>query len=237
MKALISLITLTWLCCLPALHAQDPELQDEADTLSGLEYAIRTGDWPGERPVDGRRSRNGVRRVSVPRGAARVGCICMDDTPNATRSIGACSGHGGVRYWLYRTVEGDTVRVVTGRHERHPGPLTEAERSALVQRRAERTARLLAPVAYGPSTPVVIVSPNALTPAPPPPADAGDPLGWPDVAGAAVAGGALAYSIRILLRWMSANPVLAHHALRYLLRYRRRSATRKNRAPARKTRL
>lgn len=34
----------------------------------------------------------------------RVGCICRDDVRQDRTGSGACSGHGGVKYWLYADV-------------------------------------------------------------------------------------------------------------------------------------
>ena len=82
--------------CLPAgtLPAQDPDI--EATERAIMEDIYRSSDEPGEIPTgfrDRHRS-NGTKRVSVPDGAFRVGCICMDDSPSKAQSIGACSGHG-----------------------------------------------------------------------------------------------------------------------------------------------
>lgn len=32
----------------------------------------------------------------------RLGCICMDGSRSQTKGRGACSGHGGVKYWIYK---------------------------------------------------------------------------------------------------------------------------------------
>ena len=190
--------------------AQDPDI--EANERAAMEEFFRTSEQPGETPVNARQRRGHTKRVSVPKGAVRVGCVCMDDTPSATRSVGACSGHGGVRYWLYRTLEGDTVRVLTARHEQHPHPLDSAERSELVspeERGRRRTA-------VGPAVPtVVIVQPLQ---------SEGLPAGtdWPEVFGL-TAGGILAViAMRILLGWAATQSPLIRDALHYLLRSRRR---------------
>lgn len=219
------------LCGDPApAAAQDPDI--EADERSALESVYRSSDGEGETPVSaGQRRRKGDKRVSVPRGAFRIGCICMDESVSPAHSIGACSGHGGVRYWLYRTQEGDTVRILTGRHERHPQPLDSAERSEIAQKRIERpkkqsgAANSLSPVAYGP--PVVVM---------PSPEPAGV-FGWGEVLAVAVAGVALYIIVRMLLRWTNTNQTLVRYALRHLLRSRKRPPARKSRKTARKTRV
>ncbi|MCC5946569.1 MAG: hypothetical protein JJT94_16680 [Bernardetiaceae bacterium] len=35
----------------------------------------------------------------------RVGCVCKDGERRSTTGAGSCSGHGGVKYWLYADVE------------------------------------------------------------------------------------------------------------------------------------
>jgi len=57
----------------------------------------------------------------------RIGCICMDGSRRDERGRGACSGRGGVRYWLYQ-VDDSVVQYATDRHWEHPEPLSETER-------------------------------------------------------------------------------------------------------------
>lgn len=228
---LLSFCLLLLLCGNPArIPAQDPDI--EADERSVLEDIYRSSDEAGETPVSyGRRQRrNGDKRVSVPRGAFRIGCICMDDSGSPAQSIGACSGHGGVRYWLYRTAEGDTLRIITGRHERHPQPLDAAEMSGVAKKRVERSKNL--PAIADPLSPAL--APQVVVM--PVPESAGA-FGWGEVVAFSVAGVALFFTVRMLLRWTNANQTLVRYALRHLLRPRKRPAARKSRKTARKARV
>ena len=221
----ILLLFLLWYPPLAAF-SQDPDL--ETDERSVLEDIYRSSDGEGEVPTGfgARRRQSGHKRVSVPPGGVRVGCICMDDTRSATQSIGACSGHGGVRYWLYRTPAGDTARVLTARHERHPHPLTEAERSELVQPKAkpQRQTAALAPQVLvlqpPPMAPVAYAAPSAAPP--------DDGLSWSETAAVGFGGGAVYALLRFLLGWSERNPNLFRYALRHFVRPRRRPAARKN---------
>lgn len=226
-------LSLLFLSLLPAARAQDPDI--EVDERSVLDSIYRSSDEAGEIPTGAgeRRRRGGNKRVSAPRGAIRLGCICMDDSRSEAVSIGACSGHGGVRYWLYRTVEGDTARVMTGNHERHPQPLDSAERSETVPRRPEKQA---APFAF----PVTYFHPGAAAPPPviilqAPEVEA--PIGWGELGLLLMAFGMFLLLSWLLERWVGQNKPLVRYALRYLLRHRERSLARQNRKTARKTRL
>lgn len=220
------------LCPAARLLAQDPDI--EANERAVMEEVFRTSDQPGETPTS-RRQRDGhTKRVSVPKGAFRIGCVCMDDTHSDTRSTGACSGHGGVRFWVYRTPEGDTVQILTGRHERHPHALSATEMSELSQKRADRTQNLRtvaqppAPMQYMAPTPPpqVVVMP-----------DTRDRLDWGDAAALSVTGASIFFVARMLLRWAGNNPTLVRYALRHLLRPRKRPAARPNGQTARKKRV
>lgn len=61
----------------------------------------------------------------------RVGCICMDQERQSKKGTGACSGHGGVRFWLYQQDNGWVLEFPTKRHKKHPAPLTAEELSQL----------------------------------------------------------------------------------------------------------
>ena len=61
----------------------------------------------------------------------RIGCICMDDDRQNKRGTGACSGHGGVRFWLYQQESGWILEFPTKRHKKHPAPLSYEERTRL----------------------------------------------------------------------------------------------------------
>lgn len=198
------------------LLAQDPDI--EANERSAMEDFFRTSEQPGETPANARQRRGNTKRVSVPKGAARIGCVCMDDSRSPARSIGACSGHGGVRYWLYLTPEGDTVRVLTARHEFHPHPLDSTERTELVQAQEQRR-QSPANTAAAPTIlvlPLAYTTPSAAVPAPAPAAD------WPEVAGLTAGGVLLVIALRLMLGWADKHMPLFSDALHYLLRSRRR---------------
>ncbi len=213
-----------------ALVAQDPDI--DSNERARMEEIFRSSDREGEIPVSRRQREGKTKRVSVPKGAFRIGCICMDDTRSDTRSTGACSGHGGVRFWVYRTREGDTVHVLTGRHERHPQALDAAEMSELVQKRADRTQNLptvakpVAPVPYASPSPPVVVLP-----------DHGNHFGWGDAAVLGAAGLTLFVIVRFVLGWVHHNENLIRYALRHLLRPGKRPPARPRRKTARKKRV
>lgn len=194
-----------------AAPAQDPDL--ETDEKARLEEIFRTSEQEGETPTNRRQRDKKVKRMSAPKGSFRIGCHCMDGTYSDTRSIGSCAGHGGVRYWVYRTREGDTVHVLTARHEIHPQPLDAAEMSELSQKRADRTQNLakpLAPVPYASPQNPVVVMPDS------------DQFDWPDAAALSAAGLAVYFIVRLILRWLKDNERLVRYALRHLLRHRKR---------------
>ena len=141
--------------------AQDPDIQNDR-----WDEIFRTSDLEGETPTASRRFHGFTKRVSVPDGSVRLGCLCMDDTPSDVRSKGACSGHGGVRYWIYKTAEGDSFRLSTQRNEVHPEPLDTAEMSAMSYKKAEKTAatRLADAISMMPIT--IVLPPTAAGVAP-----------------------------------------------------------------------
>jgi hypothetical protein len=206
------------------VQAQDPDIQAEEDAR--LEEIFRTADLPGQTPVN-RRDRAEKKRVSAPKDGIRVGCQCMDDTRQDAHSSGACSGHGGVRYWLYRAPSGDTVKVLTERHERHPHPLTEQERSEMNPQKAPRNKGPVFPTASlmpAPVAPVVVM--------PAPGAGGGGFFDWSDVAGITAIGVSAYVTVRFVLGWVKKNERLVRYALRHLLRPRKRSIAGKNRKDA-----
>jgi len=209
-RCLLLLLLLPLLCA-----GQDPDL--EADEQARLEEIFRSSEQEGETPTNRRQRDKKVKRVSAPKGAFRIGCHCMDGSYSDTHSIGSCSGHGGVRFWVYRTREGDTVHVLTARHEIHPQPLDAAEMSELSQKRADRTQNLVksvAPMPYSaPQNPVVVMPES-------------DGFDWPDAAALSAAGIALYFIVRLILRWLKDNERLVRYALRNLLRHRKRPPTR-----------
>ena len=220
--------------------AQDPDIQQEYPGEGSMDEVFRTSELDGESPTSarGRRGKEQTKRVSVPKGAFRVGCICMDDTRSAVRSVGACSGHRGVRYWLYRTVEGDTVRVLTGNHERHPGPLDAAELSELAQKREKKTQNLTPFAAQQPVVPTIgpgAAAAPVVTYLPAPAAGDGPAWMWPL---ALVLSSVFLYlTVRFVLHWAEANQEFLRDALSDFLRHRKRPAARKSRKDAGTPRL
>lgn len=96
----------------------------------------------GEVSTSRRNRRAAYRLPEPPPGAFRLGCVCMDGTRADTRGIGACSGHGGVRYWVHRKREGDTLLLPTERHLKHPEALPAEKMMELSRKRADRTRRM-----------------------------------------------------------------------------------------------
>jgi len=212
--------------------AQDPDI--EADERSVLEDIYRSSDGDAEIPTAFRdRNSRQKKRVSAPEGAQRIGCVCMNGSSSPAHSTGACSGAGGVRFWLYRSKEGDTTRVLTGRHERHPQPLDSAELSE-TNRAKPKKAR----TEIGPLQPIIqpiIYSPIAANQL------QGNGNGglfdWSDAATITGGGISLYVVLRFLLGWIHNHQTLIRYALRHLLRFGKRPAPRKSRKTPPKTRL
>lgn len=109
-----------------AAYAQVEQVIEEVliDQLSDEELwdtAYHTSDEEGEK------STQYHHRESPPDGAIRTGCECMDGEVLEQKGQGACSGHGGVRYWRYQLVDGDLYLMPTDRHRDHPEPLSKTE--------------------------------------------------------------------------------------------------------------
>ncbi len=100
--------------------------QDSADEAREAQWdeSWRTSEQPDERAT-------GFGRNAPPPQGRRMGAICMDDTRQDDAGRGACSGHGGVRYWIYQVSEDSTVLYPTERHWAHPEPLAPEERMSL----------------------------------------------------------------------------------------------------------
>jgi hypothetical protein len=109
-----------------SINAQQTGRFGGPPSANGWDSIYRMSDQPGERGSAGNRP-----NYSYADGK-RVGCICMDDTRSKSLGVGACGGHGGVRYWLtLKPGRTDTVRVATDRHYDHPHPLSQEERDNL----------------------------------------------------------------------------------------------------------
>jgi hypothetical protein len=104
----------------------------EADSLlkkeddAGWDERYRTSEEEGEKGTQ-----FSFDVVHPPEGSKRMGCICMDEVSMDLKGTGACSGHGGVRFWVYELKDGDEFLLPTERHKSHPSPLTEEELSGL----------------------------------------------------------------------------------------------------------
>lgn len=70
----------------------------------------------------------------------RVGCICRDGVRQNTISAGACSGHKGVKYWLYADVS---------IYEQYASDLPAIPDSDLVQLTPEEAKRIAKSIAKG----------------------------------------------------------------------------------------
>jgi hypothetical protein len=70
----------------------------------------------------------------APKDGQRIGCVCMDGHTKGQRGKGACSGQGGVRFWVYRMPDSTVLRHATWRHDQHPEPLVADELTKLDSR-------------------------------------------------------------------------------------------------------
>ncbi|WP_345370311.1 hypothetical protein [Algivirga pacifica] len=108
-----------------------PIPEDSVDYEDGfdpeeLERILRTSSDP--------ESRGTARRDNTqPPDGDRIGCICMDGSKQDMRGRGACSGYGGVRFWLYELFDhpDSVVLYATKRHREHPEALDKRELMAL----------------------------------------------------------------------------------------------------------
>jgi len=53
-----------------------------------------------DNPVNLNNNSQDVYQIHKPR--KRIGAVCRDGTTTSATGRGACSHHGGVRYWLYK---------------------------------------------------------------------------------------------------------------------------------------
>jgi hypothetical protein len=91
------------------------------DSLTGWDKIFRTSDLDGEVPTQAnRRHWKGNVPKNLPDGSERVGCVCMNGAVRPTVGTGSCNGRGGVRFWLIKTPNGDTIQQPTIRHEGSP---------------------------------------------------------------------------------------------------------------------
>jgi hypothetical protein len=98
------------------------KMEDDAD----WDESYRTSEEEGEKGTQ-----FSFDVMHPPEGSERMGCICMDEVSMDLKGTGACSGHGGVRFWVYKLENGDEFLLPTDRHKSHPSLLTEEELSGL----------------------------------------------------------------------------------------------------------
>ncbi len=124
---------------------QQPQRAPEADTPAsrkGMDYIWRSSDLPGQQAVGSRRQINRANQYAPPApptGSKRAGSVCMDYTQTGTTGSGSCSGHGGVRFWMYAAAAKDTFLQPTFLHAERPDSLPASELvhlSAYVRHRA-----------------------------------------------------------------------------------------------------
>lgn len=108
-------------------QTSDNEQNDVNPPRHGIDSVWRSSDFEGEVPT--LRQQRKPKRIDgsavLPEGSERVGCICMDYFVQEHIGRGACSGHNGVRFWLYLLPSGDTVQIPTLRHGAHPDTLSD----------------------------------------------------------------------------------------------------------------
>ena len=215
--------------------AQEPDI--EAQERRVLEEIYRSSDHEGEIPTAFRERKDRyTKRMSAPKNATRIGCICMDGSNSNARSAGACSGRGGVRFWLYQNVEGDTVRILTGRHERHPQALDSVELSETNRSRPKATRAGIVTSVLQPVIQPIIISPYTANQLPVPMYDGGG-FDWSNAVTIFGAGMSFYLILQLLLRWIHTHQTLVRYALRHLLRFGKRPTARKSRKNTPKARL
>lgn len=120
-------IIFTMLCCLAGWSLYGQALRSEPDTAAEL-FEV----WRASEQGSGRRTEVRV----MPGKGRRIGAICVDGSTSKATGRGACSGHGGVAYWLYEDSTGrqpvrvePTARAGDSLTGRSAGPLADAART------------------------------------------------------------------------------------------------------------
>ncbi|MEZ4885635.1 MAG: hypothetical protein R3E32_12955 [Chitinophagales bacterium] len=114
----------------------DEKKKEDVDG-DGWDDVRRTSEGKGEKGTQYQRKNQNFKGVG-----RRVGAMCMDDSMQEEGGRGACSGHGGVRFWLYEKEDGTIERIATQRHLDHPDPLDSEEMSYLAAVNEERKENL-----------------------------------------------------------------------------------------------
>ncbi len=118
----------------------DAEAEDEAlppeddDYTDDYDETYRTSEEEDERGT--RYDFNHLR--DQPSGK-RVGCICMDGARQLNKGFGACSGRGGVRFWLFESPTGEEIKKQTQKHALHPDDLSTEEMANLAAHQPKQT--------------------------------------------------------------------------------------------------
>lgn len=100
---------------------------DEAETDTSTEITQPDGN-PADEVYRTSQNPDTTQPRYPPKDGIRIGCICMDNTAQDDVGRGACSGRGGVRYWLYKLPDKtEPVYFATERHHNHPQDLTPTE--------------------------------------------------------------------------------------------------------------
>jgi hypothetical protein len=115
-----------------AAESIEAQLQSDTADIDGESWDeyFHTSDMEGERATGFSRS------AETPRGL-RIGCVCMDGSRMDERGKGACSGYGGVRFWIYQISEDSVTLYPTDNHWAHPEPLSEMELNNLSSRNTD----------------------------------------------------------------------------------------------------
>lgn len=99
----------------------------QADTTqndSWWDQVFRTSDIEGEKSARYNSNSAAIK-------GKKIGCVCMDYDVQDNAGRGACGGHGGVRFWLYKTPNDSIAQQPTDRHKAHPKSLSEQEVQSL----------------------------------------------------------------------------------------------------------
>ncbi len=114
---------------LDSMAIEEPAV-DSIDTLEPMTDEEWEDRWDSVfriSEMDGQRStKHQFREYNKPEGR-RIGCICMDEIIQDEKGRGACTGRGGVRYWLYLQENDSIHKMATARHYGHPEPLNEED--------------------------------------------------------------------------------------------------------------
>ena len=120
---------LFFVCCLPCFNlaqAQSearPDINDPDDEAWSRVYRSSDNDPKNATTYQRHKANNHAEKSKNQMDLPRVGCICMDGIAQQKTERGACSGHKGVRFWVYQRTNGDTLLNATERHLLHPEPL------------------------------------------------------------------------------------------------------------------